>query len=481
MRGLIVVAAILAHLPAFAEAAEPQAAQRARALFKKFDGTDRPGCSVGVMQDGHLTLAFARGMADIEGQVPLAVDTVFNVASVSKQFTAFAVLLLEQRGALRRDDPITKYVPELGDYASTVTLRHLLHHTGGLRDYGALLALEGYPMTVRTTREQAMAALVRQRAANAPPGFEYDYSNTGYFLLGVVIERVSGKSLREFMRESVFRPLGMIDSEVVDHYPDSIDALARGYSPWGERGRARYQIDESLWEQAGDGQVHTTIPDLARWERNFITGAVGGLSLIGKLVETTQLVSGERLDYAGGLAVGEYRGLRIVRHGGDWAGYRAHFARYPTERFAVAVLCNRSDVEASSYALALADTYLADRMTTTGGREPTPVIAHDSPQPSSERAPRWSPRSFDGYVGNYSSVEAQAHYGVKVRGNRLVLDTGKAVFVLQPAAPEAFEGVGLLWEDEPFTLRFGAQPAAGFLLYTSGLRGLQFARESTAP
>lgn len=476
MRRLIVIATWLAVAPFGAIATESPLALRAEDVFKEFDGTDRPGCSAGVMQDGRLTTAFARGMADLDARVPLAVDTVFNIASVSKQFTAFAVLLLEQRGALTRDDPITKHVPELGSYASKVTLRHLLHHTGGLRDYAALLALEGYPLTVKTTREQALQALSRQRAANAKPGAEYDYSNTGYFLLGIVIERVSGKSLRQFMRDNVFEPLGMSDTEVVDHYPHGIARLARGYSPSGSATQRGYMIDESLWEQAGDGQVHTTVSDLARWERNFLTGEVGGLPLIAKLLEPGRLSSGEQLNYAAGIAVGEYRGLPFVRHGGDWAGYRAHFARFPAQRFAVAVLCNRSDVEASRHAWTLADIYLEDHIARANAAGSKANGEGDDPEMSlAGTPPAWSPRSFVAYAGTYSSPEALANYELKVRGRGLVLDTGKAILPLRPAARNEFEGSGLAWEDEPFTLRFGAEQ--GFALFTTGLRGLRFERQ----
>jgi CubicO group peptidase (beta-lactamase class C family) len=338
--------------------AQETPAQLAEQAFAEFDGANQPGCSVGIMRDGELVHAFARGMADIEARKPLDPRTVFNIASVSKQFTAFGLLLLEQRGAISRTDPVTKHVPELGRYARTVTLNHLLHHTGGLRAYDSLLTLEGHALTQRTTREQAIEVLRRQRGANAPPGTEYDYSNTGFFLAGLVIERVSGKSLREFMRDEVFRPLGMVDTEVVDHYPAGIERLARGYS----RNEAGFEIDESLWEQTGDGQVHTTVADLARWERNFLTGELGGSALIAKLLETTKLVSGRHVPYAAGVAVGEYRGLPAVRHGGDWAGYRAHYARFPAQRFGVAVLCNRSEVTASRYALTVAEAYLSDRM-----------------------------------------------------------------------------------------------------------------------
>jgi CubicO group peptidase (beta-lactamase class C family) len=442
-------------------------------LFEKFKGTDRPGCAVSVIRDGRLIDSAAYGMSDIAAGVPLEADSVFNIASVSKQFTAFAILLLEQRGLLSRDDPITKYVPELGAYADAVTLRQLLHHTGGLRDYYGLLLMDGRVLTEPTTREQALELLTRQRGANAPPNSEYDYSNTGYFLLGLTVERVSGRSLRDFMAQNVFRPLGMTSTEIVDHYPAGIAKLARGYKP-SEEGMAGagFVIDESPWEQTGDGQVHTSVVDMARWESNLLSGAVGGKALVAAMEEPGVLASGKKLSYGAGVAVRDYRGLRTVRHGGDWAGYRAHFLRFPEQRFATVLFCNRADVEASEYTMAIADRYLAARL------GPRAEEVSDAPPEPARNEPGWRPARPKDYAGRYRSAEAPGGpYEIRAGEGGLELHVAGKVLPLRAVAPHEFAGEGLPDGGDEFTLRVAAGRRAGFTLYAPGLRGLRFDRK----
>ncbi|MGH8249263.1 MAG: serine hydrolase [Steroidobacteraceae bacterium] len=326
-------------------------------IFADYDRSGQPGCTVGVMQGGKLAHAAAFGAADLELGKPLDSHSIFNLASVSKQFTAFA-LLLQQQGKLSLDDPIVKYLPELEASARHVTLRHLLHHTGGLRDYIAMLAMRGRSGSDGSTIQEALLALARQTGANTAPGTEFDYSNTGYFLLGVVVARVSGQSLAEFSRQQIFAPLGMSETRIVDRYPAAIPALARGYSPSGNS----FEIDETGWEQVGDGQVHSSVHDLARWEENFYSAKLGGRAVIDQMTQTGVLNSGERLEYAAGLNVGETRGLPSVRHGGSWVGYRSYLLRFPRQHFSVAVLCNRSDAATGPLAESVAEVFLKAQM-----------------------------------------------------------------------------------------------------------------------
>lgn len=358
-RASVLLAACACTSAAAAPVLQPERDARIARVFADFDGLDRPGCAVGVMQDGRLIRAAGYGAADLDSRTPIDSRTVFNIGSVSKQFTAFAVLQLGQRGALSLDDSITKFVPELGAYARPVTLRHLLHHVGGLRDYIGLLLLHGYSLGERTTPAQALEALGRQTASNAQPGVEYDYSNTGYFLLALVVERVSGRSLKQYLQDEVFTPLGMADTTVLEHYPADVARLARPYDVAG----GRFTLDEWLWEQVGDGQVLTTVEDLARWEANFRTATVGSPALFREMHLPFTLQSGRQVNYGAGVALGQYRGLRTIRHGGDWSGYRAHLMRFPDQGFAVSVLCNRPDAGAFRRAASVAEVFLSPMMT----------------------------------------------------------------------------------------------------------------------
>lgn len=340
-------------------AAEPAKADRAIAqVFTEYDKPNQPGCTVGVMQNGKLTHTGAFGAADLERGKALDSQSVFDLASVSKQFTAFAILLLQEQGKLSLDDPIVQYLPELAPSAKGVTVRHLLHHTGGLRDYISMLQMRGRSDADGATIHESMLALARQTGANFEAGTRHVYSNTGYFLLGVVVARISGQSLAEFSEEHIFRPLGMNETSIVDRYPKGIPKSARGYSPEGDA----FAIDETGWEQVGDGGVHSSVHDLAQWDENFYTANVGGRAVIDQMTQAGVLNSGERIDYAAGLVVGELRGLPMVRHGGSWVGYRSQLLRFPKQHFSVAVLCNRSDASTGRLAESVAEIFLKKQM-----------------------------------------------------------------------------------------------------------------------
>lgn len=341
------------------------APEQAAALFADIP-RGQPGCAASVMQDGAIVWADGFGSADIAAGRPITADTVFNIASVSKQFTAFAIRLLEAEGKLKLDDSIRRYVPELGAYADPITIRMLLGHTGGLRDYIFFAGLFGIRYDQRFTGEQALAFTLAQDGAEFPAGSEFSYSNTGYFLLSVVVERLSGGTMKQFVESRILQPLGMANSSVVDRYPASIGALARGYIKDGDAVR----IDESMWENTGDGQVHTTVKDIMRWIANFESGEVGGAGPVAGLLEEGHLGNGQATGYGGGLDLARYRGTRSVAHSGGWAGYNSYVFWLPELRFASAVFCNSYGLDPVGRSRRLADLYLGERLGPAGADEP---------------------------------------------------------------------------------------------------------------
>lgn len=446
--------------------AEPDpAGRRIGEIFLRLVEPGEPGCTVGVLKDGRLAHALAFGMADLERGRRLDTRSVVNLASVSKQFTAFALLLLEQQGKLSLDDPLLDYVPELAASAKGVTLRHLMHHTGGLRDYVALIKLGGRSEADGSTIHEAVQALARQTGTNFAPGARYEYSNTGYFLLGVVVARVSGQSLADFSERHIFGPLGMTSTRIVDRYPDDIEALARGYSPRGDG----FEIDETGWEQVGDGQLHSNLHDLAIWDENLYTGRVGGRALAARMVEVGALSNGEPVDYAAGLVIREWRGLRIVSHGGSWVGYRSRILRVPAAHFSVILLCNRSDADTEELANSVTEVFLADRMI------PDTPEPEEAPQETSAAA--WEPAELARYAGTYFSVEADAECRLYALQGRLVLEGCAEGAVLTPGKPGEFTG-----RDGSFTLAFAeaGKSAARFVYHAEGLRALTFERVEPA-
>ncbi|MEE6185195.1 serine hydrolase domain-containing protein [Bacillus pretiosus] len=328
-------------------------------LLKKFS-SKAPGFAYIASFDSGVTYKGAVGLASIEENLLITTKNVFNIASVSKQFTAFSILLLEQEGRLSLDDSIVKFVPSIGAYAEPVTLRHLIHHTGGLVDYMELAEAANIKYTDTLTVEESLEHLKSHQIARFPVGTKFEYSNTGYFLLSQVIEKVSGKSLCQFTKECIFDPLNMRATTIVDYYPTTI-AIASGYSK-NEQGT--YKIYESPWEHTGDGAVHTTVEDLVKWGENLVIGTVGGKDLVKRMSEIGPKISptGESIidneDYAFGLRVAEGFNCRYLEHSGSWAGYRSHFMRFPKEYLSIAVLSNYDEFDSKKYAHEIAEIVL---------------------------------------------------------------------------------------------------------------------------
>jgi CubicO group peptidase (beta-lactamase class C family) len=461
LRTLAVV--LLGMTANFSDAAEAPADRAIAEIFAGFVKPGEPGCTVGVTENGVLSHALAFGMSDIERARLLDTHSTFDLASVSKQFTAFALLLLQQQGKLSLDDPLVKHLPELAASAKGVTLRHLMHHTGGLRDYISLITMRGRTNADGSTIHESVQALARQSRPNAEAGAEYEYSNTGYLLLGVVVARVSGQSLAEFSEAQIFRPLGMVNTRIVDRYPDWHATRARGYANDGKG----FVIDETGWEQVGDGGVHSDLHDLALWDENFYTGKLGGKELIGQMYEVGLLNSGESTEYAAGLSIDESRGLRLITHGGSWVGYRSYLLRAPDEHRSVIVLCNRSDADTGDLATRVAETFLKGKL--------GPAVA-DPDDESAEVKPvpqGWQPRDLAHYAGTYYSGEAVAQCRIYLRDGKLVVEGCAAGAVLKPGKAGEFTD-----EDESFTLRFPENGSGnGSLVYdTFGLRSLPFTR-----
>ncbi len=331
-------------------------AQRVDQLFSRFSGSS-PGCALGVMLDGKPVLAKAYGMADLEHGIPLSPDSPFYMASVSKQFTAMSILLLAEDGKLRVDDPVRKIIPELPDYASGITIYHLLTHTSGVRDYLSLGALAGRPAEFVFTDQSALALISRQKALNFQPGSEFLYSNSGYVLLSLVVKRLAQKNLNEYAQEKIFVPLGMKSTRFQHDHSALIPGKAFGY----EQRNGDWHTSNSMLDVVGDGGLYSTVTDMLRWAANFDDPKIGAKAL--ELMRTAaKLSTGKEVDYGMGLTPGDYRGLRIVEHGGGLGGYRTEVLWFPSERFTVVCLCNNGSANPGQLSRQVADAYLASSL-----------------------------------------------------------------------------------------------------------------------
>jgi CubicO group peptidase (beta-lactamase class C family) len=335
----------------------------ARAVDRVFDAwrsTHGPGCAVGVGKNGTVLFERGYGMANLETDTPITPASIFHVASVSKQFTAMSIMLLEHDGKLSVDDNIRKYVPEIPDYGTPITIRHLLTHTSGLRDQWNLIALaRGRFDEDRITEADVMDILPRQTALNFKPGAEYLYSNSGFTLLGVIVKRVSGKSLREFADERIFKPLGMAHTHFHDDYTMLVPGRTSAYIPRG----STWAVSIPNFDVYGATSLFTTVGDLIKWEANFDAPVIADKSIVARMEAPTILTNGDTSSYGFGLVTGQYRGARFVEHNGADAGYRSYAGRFPQSGVSIAVLCNAATTNTTALARGVADAFLGASLT----------------------------------------------------------------------------------------------------------------------
>ncbi|MEM0962782.1 MAG: serine hydrolase [Bacteroidota bacterium] len=368
-------------------------------LFAQLDNDRSPGAAVGVIQRGEVVFAQAYGMASLTHGVPFTTETPSNIASTSKQFTAFAVAALAEQGVLSLDDDVREHIPELPDFGETVTLRHLLTHTSGYREYLTSLTMAGlFHPEDRIDRDDVVGVVVRQPELQNAPGAEWNYNNTGYGLLALAAERASGVPFQDWSRANIFEPLGMDRTRVRTGPAEIVPGRAVGHDTG----------DDGMWQEVpdlggamGDGFVYTTVLDLLRWMDTYRTAGGSGA----RRAMTTEYVTsaGDSTGYGLGLFLREHRGLRTVEHGGSDAGHRADFVYYPEIESGIVVLTNSSLVPAR--AREIADVFFADAFPP----EPTPeaplAAEVDAPEPTPDAEPfdaeSFAPADFDAYVGRY--------------------------------------------------------------------------------
>lgn len=390
-------------------------------IFAPWNAHETPGCAVGVALGGSTVLSTAYGMADLEHTVPNRSATIFEAGSVSKQVTAGAIVLLALDGALSLDDDIRRYVPEVPDYGQTITIRHLLNHTSGLRDWGSVAAISGWGRGERThSHSHVLEILSRQSALNYPPGDAYSYTNSGYNLLAVIVDRVSGMPFAEFSRARIFEPLGMTDTQWRDDYRRLVPGRATAYA----RRDDGFVIDRPIEHVHGNGGLLTTVGDLLRWDRALASGEVGGAEFVRLMHEQGVLNDGTVISYASGIQIGSRRGVRQVSHTGATSGYRAFLGRYPDQDLTVAVLCNVGAVNPGGVGGAVVDVFL-DRL----GVPPASAAA------PARHEVRLSTADLEHKAGVYRDVRTGESLRVVVDAGELRIDDGPR---LTPISPTEF-------------------------------------------
>jgi CubicO group peptidase (beta-lactamase class C family) len=409
-----------------AETPSPEA--RVDALFAPWNKPGVPGAVIEVIRDSKVVLRKAYGMADIERGVPMTPGAILNTGSVTKQFTAFAIHLLEQEGKLALGADVRTYLPELADFGATITLRHLLQHTSGLRDPTNLMALQGWRVDDIATTDDILAIITRQRTLNFSPGNEYLYSNGGYDLLAQVVRRVSGKPLPVFVHERIFTPLGMKHSSFREHYASLVPGRALSYqaAPGGYRNATENRSN------AGPAGLLSTVDDLALWQRNFEDAKLGGKELIARMHETTPLNDGKPNNYASGLFIESYRGRRLVEHSGSIAGYRSVLARYPDQGLSVILLANGSDISTVALGRKVADIYLGDTALAPVTQVSAAIPAGATPAARAEMTV--DPIRFDALAGYYALSPTDGIHVTRSEGTLMGRLSGQHPFRMYPSS-----------------------------------------------
>jgi CubicO group peptidase (beta-lactamase class C family) len=380
---------------------------------------DRPGCAILVVDDGKRVFKRAYGIADMETGRPITTDTAFNIASVTKQFTAACIALLVEEGKIALDDDIRKYLPEMPAYEAPIRIRHLIHHISGVRDFAVLSFLKGLPVDETYSESDLLGLLARQKELNFTPGEERSYSNSGYFLLGLVVQRVTGMSLSAFAEKRLFAPLGMTHTAYHRDPAKTGTNVAVGHVADGT-GKYRRTYVAPDTRDFGHGGIYTTVEDLSLWDQNFFRRKVGGENFNTFLQTRGALNNGQTLSYAFGLEIGEHRGQRTVSHQGGSLGYNAFTVRFPERKFTVICLANYA-LNTTKLSYEITDLYLGISKET-----PPPTAAHSPAPPVTHTVAEVDPAIYAGLAGKYV-VNDGAIIPISTQDNRL--------YVQPPGAP----------------------------------------------
>lgn len=440
-------------------------------LFAEWNKPNSPGAAIAVTKDGKIIYTHGYGMANLEYDIPITPTSIFDIASVSKQFAAFAIATLAHNGKLALDDDIRVHLPDVPDFGHTITIRHLLHHTSGLRDWVQSLVIAGDMMDDVISFKHILKMARHQKALNFEPGEEYLYSNTGYNLLAEIVETVTGDSFRAWTHTNIFKPLGMTNSHFHDDYEMILKNRAYSYQAV-ENGGFKHSINNTT--ALGSSSLYSTVEDLAKWILNFDDTRIGEQTVIDQMHQRGVLNNGEQISYAFGLSIGEYRGLETVGHSGSWRGFRSHLIRFPKQKFGVVILCNLNTFNPLRLAEKVTDIYLADILVP----EETPAPKNASQTPEKDNKPeQLTPEQLAEFEGDYYTEELDTTYTIVVNENRLVAKHRRHDDISLTYTGDHFTGNVWFFPEIRF-IRDNTGRVIGFRLTGGRVRNLHFEKKT---
>ena len=439
-------------------------------LFAEWNKPDSPGAAIAVTRDGKIIYTQGYGMANLEYDIPITPTSIFDIASVSKQFAAFAIVTLAHNGQLSLDDDIRVHLPDVPDFGHTITIRHLLHHTSGLRDWVQSLVIAGGAMDDVISFKHILKMVRHQKALNFKPGEEYLYSNTGYNLLAEIVEVVTGDSFREWTDTNIFKPLGMTNSHFHDDYEMILKNRAYSYHAV-ENGGFKHSINNTT--ALGSSSLYSTVEDLAKWVLNFDNMRIGEQTVLDQMHQRGVLNNGEQISYAFGLSIGEYRGLKTVGHSGSWRGFRSHLIRFPDQKFGVVILCNLNTFNPLRLTEQIADIYLADVL------DPVEEASESEKAAPAEdiKSKPLTPEQLIEFEGDYYTEELDTTYSIRVHGNQLIAQHIRYDDISLTHAGDHFHGDSWFFPEIRFT-RDDTGSVTGFRLTGDRVRNLHFEKKA---
>lgn len=426
------------------------------ALFSKWDNKGSPGCAIGIIKEGRFLYKKGYGMANLDYDIPITPSTAFYIASTSKQFTAFCIALLKHQGKLSYDDNVRKYIPELPEYKKPITIRHLIHHISGIRDFYSLLGLKGleYPHFRTLTYGAVLKLLSRQKKLNFLPGNEYLYSNSGYLLMSMIIKQISGMSIGKFAKKNIFDPLGMNNTQYHEDHTQIIPNRAIGYTKPLE---GSIKISNYILDISGGGGVITNIEDFLHWDNNFYNPVVGNRELIQEVITPGLLNNGKPImndnqEYAFGLNVGKYRGFKTISHGGAFSGFRTHMLRFPEIKYTIICFSNLAEFMPREIVAKIADIYLEDKFPIKMSKE----MKDKQLKLKSIPEVKLTEDTLRNFIGFYKGEKLPVIVKTRFEDNYLHFDVNNNMFnfIIAPIAENRFKTV-----DGPFFFQLEFLPS----------------------
>ena len=439
-------------------------------LFAEWDKPNSPGAALAVTRDGKIIYTQGYGTANLEYDIPITPTTIFDIASVSKQFAAFTITTLAHDGKLSLGDDIRMHLPDVPDFGSTITIRHLLHHTSGLRDWVQSLVIAGVAMEDVISFKHILKMVQHQKALNFEPGAAYLYSNTGYNLLAEIVERVTGDSFREWTDTNIFKPLAMTNTHFHDDHQMILKNRAYSYQVV-ENDQFKHAINNTT--ALGSSSLYSTVEDLAKWMLNFDNTRIGEQTVIDQMHQRGVLNNGEQISYAFGLNIGEYRTLKTVDHSGSWRGFRSHLIRFPDQKFGVVILCNLDTFNPLRLAEKVANLYLADVLAPVEASKPEKAAA---PAKDIKSEPL-TPEQLTEFEGDYYTEELDTTYTIRVHEDQLVAQHIRHDDILLTYADGHFLGNTWFFPEIHFT-RDDTGRVTGFRLTGGRVRNLHFQKKT---